>query len=64
MENTENASKPRGRPRKAPDTQEGAIIHVRVGAATLKWLNAEWRKRGTPSRAEVVRTLLDEARRK
>lgn len=56
--------KPRGRPRKAPDTQEGQVIHIRVGAATLKALNKEWRRRGVPSRAEVVRTILDEWARK
>ncbi len=54
--------KARGRPRKAPDTQEGQVVHVRVGAATLKWLNAEWHRRGTPSRAEAIRSILDEAR--
>ena len=57
MENTENK---RGRPRKAPDTQEGQVIHVRVGCATLKRLNAEWKRRGTPSRAEIIRAILDD----
>ena len=59
MENAE--PRKRGRPRKAPDTQEGQVVHVRLGARAMKRLDIEWRKRGAQSRAEVIRALIDEA---
>jgi hypothetical protein len=56
----EEQPRPRGRPRKMPDTQEGQVIHVRVGRVTLKALNKEWKRRDAPSRSEIVRGILDE----
>lgn len=52
----------RGRPRKAPNDLDGNFIHVRVGDTVFAWLNAEWQRRGVPSRAEAIRAIFDEAR--
>ena len=57
MENI--APRKRGRPRKAPDTQDGQVVHVRIGSSTLAQLNAEWAQRNAPSRAEIIREILD-----
>lgn len=56
----EKKAKGRGRPRKLPDTQEGQVIHIRVGGFIMKALDKEWKRKGVPSRAEIVRGILDQ----
>lgn len=56
---TTNGKRGRGRPKGEP--YKGIL--TRLPLPLLDWLNKEYRRRGLPTRLDLIRTILEDARK-